>query len=716
MPDINKYKERLTELRERVTYTGKTLLERSRKWRCFSTKPPSNCDVVVTFERDTREEQVEWLSNRIQARIPELIFTKTFHRGTQRIALYLTCSFKDLLKGAQEVRLRKRLIADLGEELQEFCIEDCENFEGVFDQEKFFTSKERQTIVRYYLMSLRAMAGDAWDDHTQFSHGQAIMPVLLAKGKIASIFPLHDREALMDLQQSWVRGFTHRQPLDAVAEYFGVKIALYFAWLGHYTTFLLAPAIFGLFSWFLVSTTKQGALYYPVLAFFTMVWAVFFQEAWKRTNNYYTHRWGTLDKSPSLLEEPRPLFRGALEPNPITGRLEPFYPRWKRNLIVCFVTIPITLICLIIIVGVAVGHLKLQELAEDKFTNSSIPGAKMIVHIPMILYAVNIAILNEVYRKIAVKLTELENHRLNESYNQALISKLILFQFINAFYASFYIAFYRLDLDLLRNHLVTMLVTRQITGNIKEIFLPMGQTRIKQVLLTLRTDGLPTLKKDESPVPGLNEEESETLDPDSPARKISDVKITRVEQEEIMPVYDDATEDYLEMFIQFGFVSMFTCAFPICGLLAFLNNILEIRSDAFKLLTNFQRPFAENANGIGVWEQAFEIVSYVAIAVNVGLIGVSGSIQTIIPGLTSYQNILILVAIEHILFALRFGLSHIIPPIPLALERSIAILEHKRREALKTLQREERKEARRISDENCEQDYPSDVTSDIDSH
>ncbi|KAM3185137.1 hypothetical protein ACTXT7_006980 [Hymenolepis weldensis] len=246
--------ERLTELRERVAYTGKTLLERSRKWRCFSTKPPSNCDVVVTFERDTREEQVEWLSNRIQARIPELIFTKTFHRGTQRIALYLTCSFKDpkvtacfhqirwslsmssiprtiasikeedlylvhwwrcdvggqqpwlvlvnkrtikckfrisvvpgplpsvvnnfhkcLLKGAQEVRLRKRLTADLGEELQEFCIEDCENFEGVFDRENFFTSKERQTIVRYYLMSLRAMAGDAWDDHIQFSHGQAII-------------------------------------------------------------------------------------------------------------------------------------------------------------------------------------------------------------------------------------------------------------------------------------------------------------------------------------------------------------------------------------------------------------------------------------------------------------------------------------------------------------------------------------------------------------
>ncbi len=82
--------------------------------------------------------------------------------------------FFSLLKGAQEVRLRKRLIAECGGELQEFCIEDIENFEGVLSEETFFTSSERQTIVNYYLMSLRAMGGDAWGDKIKFSHGQAI--------------------------------------------------------------------------------------------------------------------------------------------------------------------------------------------------------------------------------------------------------------------------------------------------------------------------------------------------------------------------------------------------------------------------------------------------------------------------------------------------------------------------------------------------------------
>uniref|UniRef100_A0A5K3G0G8 Anoctamin n=1 Tax=Mesocestoides corti TaxID=53468 RepID=A0A5K3G0G8_MESCO len=282
-------------------------------------------------------------------------------------------------------------------------------------------------------------------------------------------------------------------------------------------------------------------------------------------------------------------------------------------------------------------------------------------------------------------------------------------------------------------HLMTILVTRQIMGNLKEVFLPLGQTRIRQVYLSLRADGFALLKREDdatAPPPQVFTTSSDVDDGENSLegsstrmRRNADAKVhrdigfTRAEQEEIMPKYDDATDDYLEMFIQFGFVSMFTCAFPICGLLAFLNNLLEIRSDAFKLLTNFQRPFAETATGIGVWERAFDIVSYVAISVNIGLIGVSGSLQDVFPGLTPYQHALLLISIEHILFVLRFGLSHVVPPVPLALETSIAILEHKRREALRTVEREGRKEARKVSEGNDSQasyEYPEYQNSDID--
>jgi anoctamin-8 len=36
---------------------------------------------------------------------------------------------------------------------------------------------------------------------------------------------------------------------DDIASYFGVKVALYFAWLGHYTCALCVPAVFGTLLW-----------------------------------------------------------------------------------------------------------------------------------------------------------------------------------------------------------------------------------------------------------------------------------------------------------------------------------------------------------------------------------------------------------------------------------------------------------------------------------
>ena len=66
--------------------------------------------------------------------------------------------------------------------------------------------------------------------------------------------------------------------------------------------------------------------------------------------------------------------------------------------------------------------------------------------------------------------------------------------------------------------------------------------------------------------------------------------------------YEDTFEDYLEMFIQFGYVTLFSSAFPLAALCAILNNIIEIRSDAFKLCMTFQRPFGQRVNSIGTWQ------------------------------------------------------------------------------------------------------------------
>ena len=51
--------------------------------------------------------------------------------------------------------------------------------------------------------------------------------------------------------------------------------------------------------------------------------------------------------------------------------------------------------------------------------------------------------------------------------------------------------------------------------------------------------------------------------------------------------------------IQYGFVTIFVAAFPLAPLCALINNILEIRLDAFKFTARWKRPVAARAQDIG---------------------------------------------------------------------------------------------------------------------
>lgn len=52
--------------------------------------------------------------------------------------------------------------------------------------------------------------------------------------------------------------------------------------------------------------------------------------------------------------------------------------------------------------------------------------------------------------------------------------------------------------------------------------------------------------------------------------------------------------------LQFGFTTIFVAAFPLAPLLALLNNIIEIRLDAYKFVTQWRRPLPSQAKDIGM--------------------------------------------------------------------------------------------------------------------
>ncbi|CAH8500610.1 unnamed protein product [Schistosoma turkestanicum] len=748
--------KKLTDLQKQVTQTSKNVINRTQKWRRLSTVASTDCDVVVIFKTELSEEIIDWLIKIIKKRVPQLVVHKQFHRTSRQYALYLTASYRDLLTGAEELRIKKSLLPEHGGGLREFSVDEFSLFDHVMDENVFLSTSERSNIIHYFLMSLRACREDSTMCSIKFADDQCMIPSLQSAGIILQIFPLHEPNELNRLTDIWIHRWIVLQPLDEIKEYFGIKIAFYFAWLGHYTYSLIFPSIVGLVVWLFVNPNKNSSFYYLLMAIITLIWTSLYLEHWKRTSSFLAYHWSSWDKPISLLEEPRPLFKGTLSLCPITGRPIRIYSKWKRLLILCFITTPIVLLSLIIVIYITWMYVQLQEKMNNFANNNvSIIPTIVLVTLPKIFLGISISIMDVSYRKIAIWLTDFENHRLEDDYNNHYVIKLILLQFVNSFYSLFYTAFYLKDLELLRKQLVTLLLIRQIIDSIKEIFLPLGQSRLRQVWLSLKYErrrlaeqnklksenninnnnnnngslstspSKTSLNIDQCSISPENNSQNannnnnvsmdgdvnsemhihqriQTVSNDEKLHNNSksfdnpeDTQITRAEREATLLRYEDPTDDFLEMFIQFSYVSMFTGIFPLAGLLAFMNNIIEIRGDAYKLSTSYQRPFGKFANSIGIWQLALNVVSYIAVIVNIALLGISGTVQRLFPNFSTSQLIIFLVFIEHAIIITRAAISALVPHTPTSVVHQIAKLEHRRREALKILERESMREHQR---------------------
>merc|ERR1739844_581484 len=78
--------------------------------------------------------------------------------------------------------------------------------------------------------------------------------------------------------------------------------------------------------------------------------------------------------------------------------------------------------------------------------------------------------------------------------------------------------------------------------------------------------------------------------------------------------------EYLEMVIQYGFITIFVSAFPLAPLFALLNNVLELRLDAKKLIVLHRRPVAFRVRDIGVWLHIMESLGRIAVVTNAFII------------------------------------------------------------------------------------------------
>jgi anoctamin-10 len=74
------------------------------------------------------------------------------------------------------------------------------------------------------------------------------------------------------------------------------------------------------------------------------------------------------------------------------------------------------------------------------------------------------------------------------------------------------------------------------------------------------------------------------------------------------------------MVTQFGFVTIWSTAWPLAPLFTFINNIIELRSDAFKITHHARRPIPARTDTMGPWLESISFITWLGALNNTALL------------------------------------------------------------------------------------------------
>jgi hypothetical protein len=153
--------------------------------------------------------------------------------------------------------------------------------------------------------------------------------------------------------------------------------------------------------------------------------------------------------------------------------------------------------------------------------------------------------------------------------------------------------------------------------------------------------------------------------------KITDTsRQSDAENEFEYPQYEGTFADYDELIIQFGFVVLFVVVFPAAPFFALLNNIIEFRLDASKMLGFTRRPHPKGAYDMGTWFYILELISWTMVLSNTALLVFSSNHYR--TQLTAETRWITFVVVEHILIGIKLAISFFVPDVSADTEERLA--------------------------------------------
>ncbi|KAI0060668.1 DUF590-domain-containing protein [Artomyces pyxidatus] len=473
--------------------------------------------------------------------------------------------------------------------------------------------------------------------------------------RIDSVMTLHDPQ----FNEVWIRSLAKQrvrfEQLDTIRSQFGEGVALYFAFLVSYTRSLWFVSAVGLACYFL------GHAYSIVYSSLLLLWSVVFVEYWRIRERMYSVGWGS--QGSFRVERRRPQFTQGIT-------------WWQRELRI-MASLPVIALFAGVLFALLSGIFVIEAFVTTLYKG---PGHEYISFAPTVLFIAVIPRFLGLYQKYAVSFTKWENHRHQSMYDASLTLKTFSLSAIVAYLglalsAFVYVPFgetvmnfvqyhisnststissyvpsavnlsasaihekangghrffeadvgaahSKLNRSRLQNQMFAYTVTNQVINTFLEIGLPFVMRAVESVragkgislfgkrrssFTTRSGSGTPKKKRVgfEDEKNGVAKEEREFLE--------------RVRREVALPEYD-LFADYSEMVTQFGYVALWSTIWPLAPVMALLNNILELRSDAFKIVSHCRRPLPKRTDTIGPWLDCLAFLTWVAALTNSALV------------------------------------------------------------------------------------------------
>jgi len=575
---------------------------------------------------------------------------------------------------------------------------DCHTPEG---EELKFAPKVRLQILEYVI----SLSPDQHGAGLKMEELQAggLPGNLLGPTKVLHFFPLHDAECQAHLTEIWGR-FTlccgwnkwngmWAQPYDEIRDYFGEQIALYFRFVGFYTKALVFPACCGtilgvLYSLSLGTNDKMAEICMVTCSLLVVLWSSFMLENWKRVEAVQAQHWGV--RNLQKREAPMPSFKGTYDEIMGTWVHDPSQ-QFCRMLVITF-NVGFVMMVSLVVCGTMGFYVWLQtQLGDLRLIGA---GAN----------AVTIIIFNQFYKVLSEWMTRKENYRTASEFQDAVIFKRFVFQFINSYFSLYLTAFVKpwaqvghaqfyngttYATDQKENWVCSLFGTcscaeytpencydalscndfgcSEFPAEVCQCTTWDCEQDVGFLLVVLFGVQIFVQNAGEWVAPFIQQQLLESID------GVDDDLKSSEEKQALMTSYDEGLvagvfEDYNELVLQFGYVTLFAVYFPFVSLLALLNNLLEIRMDATRLLHIVRRPPPRLSEKIGAWFTVLELMGYMAITTNCAIIFF---VTRFARERDWILRIACFVAAEHALLFVKLMVSMMVPDVPLKVFQEI---------------------------------------------